>query len=402
MYDVIIVGAGASGCFLALTLKYKNPNLKVALIEKNDKLGKKLLITGNGRCNLGNINITVDNYNSSSSLNNFIGQLEENGYLNYLKNFGILTKKEDTSTRLYPYSNQAITVCKSFERALEKEKVDVIYNYDVEDVVYKNGYFVINNNLMGKKVVIATGGKTYTKTGSTGMGYNILKSFGHTITKLYPSLTYLKTDYKYIKDLQGVRVDAIAKLNVNNKTILTEKGQIQFTKDSLSGICIFNLSKYVSKYLEKDKKVDVIVDLVPDYDESYISNYLKEFGSYNVSDAISCILNKKIADVITKNLNLSNKAMCDISKAELENISCTLKNMHFNITATGDFETSQVTSGGALLSEFTNNLESKKISGLYASGEVLDVDGICGGYNLSWAFTSALIVAEGILKDNLK
>ncbi len=402
MYDVIIVGAGASGCFLALTLKYKNPNLKVALIEKNDKLGKKLLITGNGRCNLGNTNITVDNYNSSSSLNNFISKLEENGYLNYLKNFGILTKKEDTSTRLYPYSNQAITVCKSFERALEKEKINVIYNYDVKDVAYKNDYFVINNNLMGKKVVIATGGKTYTKTGSTGMGYNILKSFGHTITKLYPSLTYLKTDYKYIKDLQGVRVDAIAKLNVNNKTILTEKGQIQFTKDSLSGICIFNLSRCVSKYLEKDKKVDIVVDLAPDYDESYINNYLKEFGSYNVSDAISCMLNKKIADVIAKNLKLSNKTICDISKAELENISCTLKNMHFNITSTGDFETSQVTSGGALLSEFTNHLESKKISGLYASGEVLDVDGICGGYNLSWAFTSALIVAEGILKDNLK
>lgn len=402
MYDVIIVGAGASGCFLALTLKYKNPNLNVALIEKNDKLGKKLLITGNGRCNLGNTNITIDNYNSSSSLNNFISQLKENDYLNYLKNFGILTKKEDTSTRLYPYSNQAITVCKSFERALEKEKVNVIYNYDVKDVTYKNDYFVINNNLRGKKVVIATGGKTYTKTGSTGMGYNILKSFGHTITKLYPSLTYLKTNYKYIKDLQGVRVDAIAKLNVNDKTILTEKGQIQFTKDSLSGICIFNLSRYVNKYLEEDKKADVVVDLVPDYDESYINNYLKEFDSYNVSDAISCILNKKVADVITKNLKLSNKTMSDISKTELENISYTLKNMHFNITATGDFETSQVTLGGALLSEFTNHLESKKISGLYASGEVLDVDGICGGYNLSWAFTSALIVAEGILKDNLK
>ena len=402
MYDVIIVGAGASGCFLALTLKYKNPNLKVALIEKNDKLGKKLLITGNGRCKLGNTNITIDSYNSSSSLNNFISQLKENGYLNYLKNFGILTKKEDTSTRLYPYSNQAITVCKSFERALEKEKVNVIYNYDVKDVTYKNNCFVINNNLRGKKVVIATGGKTYTKTGSTGMGYNILKSFGHTITKLYPSLTYLKTNYKYIKDLQGVRTDAIAKLNVNDKTILTEKGQIQFTKDSLSGICIFNLSRYVNEYLEKNKKVDVVVDLVPDYDESYINNYLKEFDGYNVSDAISCILNKKVADVITKNLKLSNKTICDISKTELENISYTLKNMHFNITATGDFETSQVTLGGALLSEFTNHLESKKISGLYASGEVLDVDGICGGYNLSWAFTSALIVAEGILKDNLK
>ena len=126
MYDVIIIGAGASGCFLALTLKYKNPNLKVALIEKNDKLGKKILITGNGRCNLGNTNINIDNYNSSSSLEKFAKTLQKNEYLNCLKKFGILIKKEDTSTRLYPYSNQAITVCKSFERALENEKVKLI------------------------------------------------------------------------------------------------------------------------------------------------------------------------------------------------------------------------------------------------------------------------------------
>jgi len=320
------------------------------------------------------------------------------------KKLGISSKKEIEKLGVEKFNQECRNSVRANEDAFTRLTSKMGQFFDVEHpyLTYKNDYFVINNNLWGKKVVIATGGKTYTKTGSTGMGYNILKSFGHTITKLYPSLTYLKTDYKYIKDLQGVRADAIAKLNVNDKTILTEKGQIQFTKDSLSGICIFNLSRCVSKYLEKDKKVDVVVDLVPDYDESYISNYLKEFSSYNVSDAISCILNKKIADVITKNLKLSNKAMCDISKAELENISRTLKNMSFNITSTGDFETSQVTSGGALLSEFTNTLESKKISGLYASGEVLDVDGICGGYNLSWAFTSALIVAEGILKDNLK
>lgn len=398
MYDVIIVGAGASGCFSALILKYKNPNLKVALIEKNDKLGKKILITGNGRCNLGNTNINIDNYNSSSSLEKFAKLLEKNEYLNYLKDFGILIKKEDASTRLYPYSNQAITVCKSFERALEKEKVNVIYNYDVKDVTYKNNYFVINNNLRGKKVVIATGGKTYPKTGSTGMGYNILKSFGHTITKLYPSLTYLKTNYKYIKDLQGVRADVVAKLNVNDKTILTEKGQIQFTKDALSGICIFNLSRDVNKYLKDNKKVDVVVDLVPDYDESYINSYLKEFDSYNVSDAISCILNKKIAQAVSNTLKLSDKKIGSLNKNELENISYVLKNMHFNIIETGDFKAAQVTNGGAKLDEFTSGLESLKKPLLYAIGEVLDVDGNCGGYNLSWAFNSALIAAEDILK----
>lgn len=398
MYDVIIIGAGASGCFLALTLKYKNPNLKIALIEKNDKLGKKLLITGNGRCNLGNTNINIDNYNSSSSLEKFANSLQKNEYLNYLKKFGILIKKEDTSTRLYPYSNQAITVCKSFERALENENVKLIYNYDVKKATYENSSFVLNNDLKCKKLVVATGGKTYIKTESKDNGYNILKSFGHTITKLYPTLTFLKTDHKYIKDLQGVRANVVVSLSVDESVLKTEEGQVQFTKDALSGICIFNLSRDVNKYLKDNKKVEIVVDLVPDYNRAYIECYLKEFNDYNVVDAISCILNKKIAQVVSNTLKLSDKKISGLSNSELENISYALKNMHFNIIETGDFKAAQVTNGGAKLDEFTSGLESLKKPLLYAIGEVLDVDGKCGGYNLSWAFNSALIAAEDILK----
>ena len=398
MYDVIIIGAGASGCFLALTLKYKNPNLKVALIEKNDKLGKKLLITGNGRCNLGNTNINIDNYNSSSSLEKFAKSLQKNEYLNCLKKFGILIKKEDTSTRLYPYSNQAITVCKSFERALENENVKLIYNYDVKKATYENSSFVLNNDLKCKKLVVATGGKTYIKTESKDNGYSILKSFGHTITKLYPALTFLKTDHKYIKDLQGVRANVVVSLSVDGSVLKKEEGQVQFTKDALSGICIFNLSRDVNRYLKDNKKVEIVVDLVPDYNRAYIECYLKEFNDYNVVDAISCILNKKIAQVVSNTLKLSDKKISGLSKSELENISYALKNMHFNIIETGDFKAAQVTNGGAKLDEFTSGLESLKKPLLYAIGEVLDVDGKCGGYNLSWAFNSALIAAEDILK----
>lgn len=398
MYDVIIIGAGASGCFLALTLKYKNPNLKIALIEKNDKLGKKLLITGNGRCNLGNTNINIDNYNSSSSLEKFANSLQKNEYLNYLKKFGILIKKEDTSTRLYPYSNQAITVCKSFERALENENVKLIYNYDVKKATYENSSFVLNNDLKCKKLVVATGGKTYIKTESKDNGYSILKSFGHTITKLYPALTFLKTDHKYIKDLQGVRANVVVSLSVDGSVLKKEEGQVQFTKDALSGICIFNLSRDVNRYLKDNKKVEIVVDLVPDYNRAYIEYYLKEFSDYNVVDAISCILNKKIAQVVSNKLKLSDKKISGLSNSELENISYALKNMHFNIIETGDFKAAQVTNGGAKLDEFTSGLESLRKPLLYAIGEVLDVDGKCGGYNLSWAFNSALIAAEDILK----
>ncbi len=411
MYDVTIIGAGASGVMCALALKEKDKNLKVLLLEKNDKLGKKLSITGNGRCNLGNINTDVSNFNSKSDLSNFKKALEIDNfkflnkldnlnnlesYYDYLIRFGVLLTKE--KEYLYPYSMQAISVCKSFERCLNYLNVEIKYNYDVLKVSKKDDVFTINDDIKSKIVVIATGGKTYPKTGSTGFGYDILKSFGHTITDLYPSLTKLKTDYKYIKDLQGVRVNAKTSLSVNEKIEKQETGQVQFTSDSLSGICIFNLSRDVKNYLNENKTVKIIMDLVPDYSNIELQNYIKGFSSYNISDALSCIINNKLAKVITKELKLVNKTIKELTKNELDGVCFALKNMHFNITGTGDFNTAQVTNGGAVLDEFTRDLESTKCKGLYAIGEVLDVDGKCGGYNLSWAFTSAIIAANDILR----
>ena len=411
MYDVTIIGAGASGVMCALVLKEKNKNLKVLLLEKNDKLGKKLSITGNGRCNLGNINTDISNFNSDSNLSDFKNVLEVDNfdflnvldntdnvesYYDYLIRCGVLITKEKEC--LYPYSMQAITVCKSFERYLNYLNVDTKYNYDVLKVIKNKDVFTINDDIKSKVVVVATGGKSYPKTGSTGFGYNVLKSFGHTITDLYPSLTKLKTDYKFIKDLQGVRVNAVTNLSVDGWIEKTEEGQVQFTSDALSGICIFNLSRNVKKHLNQNKTVKIIMDLVPNYSDFELQNYLKGFSSYNTFDAISCIINNKLAKVITKELKLTNKKIKELTKTELERVCFNLKNMSFNITDTGDFNTAQVTSGGATLNEFTKNLESTKCKGLYAIGEVLDVDGKCGGYNLSWAFTSAIIAANHILK----
>ena len=400
MYDVIIVGAGASGCFLALTLKYKNPNLRVLLLEKNDKLGKKILITGNGRCNIGNKNIKIDDYSSNSSLDNLKALIESgsDNYASLLKEFGVLMTNEED--RLYPYSNQALTVCKSFERALLNYGVEIMYNYDVNTIDKKNDTFIINNEKRSKMVVIATGGKTYPKTGSTGKGYELLKSFGHSITKLYPSLTSLKTNYKYIKDLAGVRVNAKVSLYENDDLITEENGQLQFTKDSLSGICVFNLSRYACKMLEH-KNLFIKVDYTPDKEADELYNYIKSFSNYTIEEAISCMLNNKLAKVISKDLKLEGKKVTNLTNNDLTKVVNIIKDMTFKVTSIGDFDVSQVTSGGASLEEFTDNLESKKCKGLYAVGEVLDVDGKCGGYNLSWAFNSAIIVCDDINKNTI-
>ena len=177
-----------------------------------------------------------------------------------------------------------------------------------------------------------------------------------------------------------------------------EKGQLQFTKDSLSGICIFNLSRYIGKLIDNKKELSVRVDFMPDntFDELY--DYIKSFSNYNLEDAISCILNNKLAMVIAKNIKLAGKKVSSLSDSDLTIAVENIKNMKFDIIGTGDFENAQVTCGGVFLNEFTSDLESNKCKGLYAIGEVLDVDGKCGGYNLSWAFNSALIVSDIISK----
>ena len=396
MYDVVIVGAGASGLMCASMIK-KDSKLNVLVLEHNDKVGKKLSMTGNGRCNLGNINKKIDNYFSLNNLDNFKNYLVSDSYLKSLNEIGILIKED--SGRLYPYNNQAISVCKSFEKYLLYKKVNIKYNYDVNSIIKDNDLYIINNDIKTRKVVIATGGISYPKTGSTGKGYEILKSFGHNISKLYPALTYLKTNYKYIKELMGVRWDGIASLIVDNKVIDTEKGQIQFTKDSVSGVCIFNLSLNVKKYLELKKQVKISINLLPEYNKKEVNSYLNSFSLYKIEDALEGLLNNKLAKVVCKNLKISNKLVKDLNDYELGLLFNKLYNYEFNIIDTGSYDVSQITYGGALLNEFNNSLESLNNKGLYAIGEVLDVSGKCGGYNLSWAFNSAMIVGDAIKKD---
>lgn len=398
MYDVVIIGLGAAGAMCASYLKKGDNNLRVLVLEKNDKLGKKLSLTGNGRCNLGNIDTNISNFYSSSNLDEFKDILASNNYLEFLNKIGILIKEDDK--RLYPNTNQAITVCKAFERFLEYKNVNIKYNYEVTDIKYVSDYYLINNDIKSKKIVIATGGISYPKTGSDGFGYELLKKFNHTLEDRYPSLTTLTTDYKYMKDLAGVRSDGISSLIVDNEVMLKEEGQIQFTKDSLSGICIFNLSRNVKEYLKNNKKVIIGIDLAPNYQNNELINYINNFKDYNIEDILSGIINNKLAYTICKDLKIYNKKIKILSNDELTILVNNIKNMKFNIIDTGDFNSSQVTKGGASLSDFTEHLESKHFNGLYAIGEVLDVDGKCGGYNLSWAFNSAIIVSENIKSKN--
>ena len=392
MFDAVIVGSGAAGLMCASTLVMNNKNINVLLLEKNDKVGKKLSITGNGRCNLGNKNKDISNYDSESDLSGFKEILEKGKYLDYLKEIGIYVKEENNF--LYPNSNQAIGVVKAFERYILNNGCNIKYNYEVKSINKENDYFIINNDIKCKYLVIATGGISYPKTGSTGDGYDLLNDY-HTITNLYPSLTPLISDYKYLKDISGVRFDSNVKLLVDNKLIDSEIGQVQFTDYGASGICIFNLSRNVKKYLDLNHKITISIDLV--YNLKDINLLINKFDNYKIEDALSNIINNKLANALCKELGIYGKRVSDV---DINRVIDKLYNFNLNITGVKPYEYAQVTKGGLRLDEFNQKLESKKYNDLYVIGEILDVDGKCGGYNLSWAFTSAIISAIDILNKN--
>lgn len=396
MYDVVIVGAGASGLMCASTLIHDNSKLKVLLLEKNDKIGKKLSLTGNGRCNLGNLNKDILNYNSNGDLKRFEDDIKESLYLNYLKDFGIYIKEENNL--LYPYSNQAISVVKSFERYLKDKKVDIKYDYVVTNISKENNNFIINNDIKCKALVIATGGMSYPKTGSTGDGYNLVKKY-HNITKLFPSLVSLISDYKYLKDLSGVRIDANLKLICDDKVKEEENGQLQFTNYGISGICTFNISRNVKEYLESKKSVYVKTNLAPNINDKDFISFIRKFNNYRIEEALSNVFNNKLSNVIAKDLGILGKRVKTLDS--IDNIIEKVHNFKINIIDTKDYNSAQVTKGGVNLDELKDSLESKKCKGMYIIGEVLDVDGKCGGYNLSWCFTSALIAAKDIIDKKI-
>lgn len=394
MYDVIIVGAGASGLFSACNLRNLNKKISILLLEKTDKIGKKLSITGNGRCNLGNKNIDIKKYSSNSDLSRFKDILENNYYLNSLQSFGIFTK--DENGLIYPYSNQASGVVKSFEKYIEKNNINIKYNYIVDKIDKSNDYYIINDDLKCKYLIIATGGMSYPKTGSTFDGLKLLKTY-HNHHKIYPSLVPLISNYRYLKDLSGVRHNSRVKLFVDNELIKEEQGQVQFTDYGLSGICVFNLSRNVKEYIDNNKKVVLSLDLMPDLLDKDVISFIRRFGNYRIEEAFSNILNNKLSIVISKDLNIIGKKVKSIY--DLDFILKKIHAFNFEIIDTKDYKVAQVTKGGLSLDEFTDYLESKKLKNLYVVGETLDCDGICGGYNLAWAFTTSLLATENIINN---
>lgn len=413
--DIGIIGGGASGMILASKIKNNN----VTLIEKNSKLGKKLLITGNGKCNFTNDDFSDLSliYNNEFALK-LVKRFDNKSFINFFNEIGIEEKKEVHRgiTYYYPNSNKSTSVYYNLIDKINDNKVNIKLNSEVKDIKFDNNKFVVivndGDNLVFDKIVIATGGKSYSITGSDGFGYSLAKLFNHNIVEPLPALCGLKYSDNDLKDLKGVRIDAIVnawdEVNGSLCFLAKEEGEIQFNDYGVSGIPVMNLSRIVNRKIFEKHKIVLFLNI----SNNFAPNIKKATESmvFKLNDRKKNIFYKKasdflcgyVPDELARVILSRSKVKFDNCVSEItdENIKLIAKNLlNFRIDVKGytDFNNAQVTIGGVDTSEINEvNLESKLQKGLYFIGEVLDIDGRCGGYNLQLAYATASIVADNI------
>ena len=400
MKNIIIVGGGPSGLTAGIYAKEKGYN--VTILEKNDSPLKKLLITGNGRCNYFNSDQNLNHYHSTNEelINKLIDNVTLNEVNNYFNKLGIIPNIKDGY--YYPYSNQSISVKESILNLCNSLNIKIITNYEVKEIKKVNNKFIINNDLICDKLILSTGGKSYPKTGSDGSSYVLAKTFGHSINKTLPSLVKLNTDGNYLNIWDGVRCDVIASLYETDKLIRKEKGIIQLTNYGISGICVFNLSGLASKNLKLGKKVEVEINFLPFLNVSFyewFSERNQRIPNHSVEDLLESIFPYKLLLVLLKKAGINrNDYWSRLSEDKKEKLSSFVSNFPLEITDVESFDRAQVATGGVPLNEINpNTMESLLCSGCYLTGELLDVDGKCGGFNIAFAFMSGYLAGRSVV-----
>lgn len=410
MGKVIVVGAGAAGLMAAG--KAAENGHQVHLYEKNDRLGKKILITGKGRCNVTNYS-DIDNF-----LNNIPGNpyflysafygLDSYGTIDFFNKLGLETKVE-RGNRVFPVSDKAADVVSALERYIRKNKVKLHLNSPVKGIEVKDGQAVGIKTAGGvveaDAVIVCTGGLSYPGTGSTGDGYKFAKDCGHKVTKLYPSLVPLRTKENWCSEVMGLSLKniAISIKNGKGKELYKDFGEMLFTHFGVSGPVILSASRHLlGKF---DEGLKLYIDLKPVLDEKTLdSRILRDFEKYinkDFSNALGDLLPQKLIPVVIRLSGIDNgKKVHDITKEERKRLVSVIKGLELTITGTTGYNEAVITSGGIDVDEINpSTMESKLIKNLYFAGEVLDCDAYTGGYNLQIAFSTGFAAGNNVLSE---
>jgi predicted Rossmann fold flavoprotein len=408
--DVLIIGGGAAGLMCAVAVKMKHPDYKVVILEKNERVGKKLLATGNGRCNLGNAYVSPQNYHSvSGGGENFskwaLEKFSPADNLAFWKKLGLLTITDNTG-RQYPYTNQATSVLDVLRLNLQALGVMVLTETAVFGVEKQNDFIVKTQEeiFISEKVVLATGGMASPKISNGSGNWEWLAKFGHHSSEIFPALTQIKTYGNLPKALKGLRIPCKITLFTDKKQGKSETGELLFADYGVSGIPAFGLSREISRNfaLASPKEQCLVIDALPELSEDEVLGLLKdrqERFDVSLENYLTGIVNKKLGQQIMKAVGLAplSRNISSLSEQDIAAIAKLLKGFRLLVRGTTGWQNAQVMAGGLLLNDFDpRTMESKIVDNFFAVGEVLDIDGDCGGYNLTWAWSSARLAAENL------
>ena len=389
---VAIIGGGASGMAAALAAAENEKN-QVILLERQARVGRKLQATGNGRCNLSNIHAVDRGYHGQSPefVNNAISAFTPADTLRWFEGLGLFTVTEE-SGKVYPYSDQANSVVDVLRLALVKENITLKTGYEVTKIQKTAEGFQLTNEeepITCDRLIVACGGLAGSKLGGTMCGYKLLAKLGHRCTKLRPSLVQIKSSWPELPSLKGVRANCCVEILHNGEVYAKSIGELQLTEHGISGPVVFEISRDVCA---ERGKWTAKLDFLPNLPAEVLEKELQRRRNTNLpmEELLTGILHNRLGRVLTKTAGIKGKQYASqISNAELAEVVACVKSLEITLTEPLGMDSAQVTAGGVLTDGFDpNTMESKSVPGLYACGEVLDIDGDCGGYNLQWAWSS--------------
>ena len=390
-----IIGGGASGMAAALAASENREN-QVILLERQARVGRKLQATGNGRCNLTNLHALEGGYhgNAPEFADFALEKYPPTVILDWFRQLGLFTVAED-SGRVYPYSDQANSVVDVLRFALEKPNITQKLGFEVEKVKKTPNGFRLESKeetLEVDKLIIACGGLAGTKLGGTMSGYKLLRAFGHKCTKLRPTLVQLKTGWSGVTALKGVRANCHAKILRNGELFSESRGELQFTEYGLSGPVIFEVSRDAC---QGGGEWVCRLDFLPEIGEEALKKELlrRKTTHLPATELLTGILHNRLGRVLSQAADIrTNRPISELSDYELSELAAIVKNFEVSLTEPMGMDSAQVTAGGIETAGFhPETMESRLVPDLYACGEVLDIDGDCGGYNLQWAWSSGLL-----------